>query len=187
MVMETSPGTAFKVIQAQVVLGALKVLLDMPTGTAQLQASRFGRRSVKMSQVIMIRLGVAGGPVHHQPNLFQFSPSMAQVMLQKDLVPSQAGPAGFSSRRHPRAVFPFRWGEGSSPLHQRPRAWRLRADVAPRSFQLRLHLLIRSLVLVGIHLEEELLIQPAHPRTKFGVVPVSAIAQNGSRRHAIGP
>ena len=64
MVMETSPGTAFKVIQAQVVLGALKVLFDVPAGAAQFQAAAFGGRSMEMGQVIVIGFGVPCRPVH---------------------------------------------------------------------------------------------------------------------------
>src|SRR5205814_8185366 len=107
MMMEASPRTTLEVIQAQVILGALEVLLDGPAGTAQLQASRFRRGPVKVSRVIMIRLGVTGRPVHHQPNPLQLAPGLAQVMLQKDFAPGQTRVPGFPCDRHPAASPPL--------------------------------------------------------------------------------
>src|SRR6266849_11174917 len=40
VMVKTAPRPAFKMIQAQVVFGTLEVLLDLPAGTAQLQAAR---------------------------------------------------------------------------------------------------------------------------------------------------
>lgn len=92
MVMKASPRTALKVIQPQVILGALEVLFNAPAGAAQLQATGFGRAPMKMGQAVVIRFGIAGRPVDHQPSLFQFAPGLAQVMLQKDLAPSELRP-----------------------------------------------------------------------------------------------
>jgi len=50
MMMKASPRTAFEMIQSQIILGALKILFDVPAGAAQLQASGFGGRSVEIGQ-----------------------------------------------------------------------------------------------------------------------------------------
>ena len=58
MMMKTAPGTSLEVVQTQVILEALKVLLDMPARTAQFQAAGFRRGLVQVSQVIVIRFRV---------------------------------------------------------------------------------------------------------------------------------
>src|SRR5271169_2448875 len=107
MMMKASPSAAFEMIQAQVILGALKVLFDMPAGAAQFQAAGFGGRSMEMGQVIVIGFGVPRRPVHHQPDFFQFSPRVAQVVLQENLAPSQTRAPGLPAHRYPRALLPL--------------------------------------------------------------------------------
>src|SRR5208337_4869220 len=118
MMMKASPRTAFEVVQTQVRLGALEVLFDVPAGAAQFQAAGFGGRSVEMGQVIVIGFGVPRRPVYHQPDFFQFAPRLAQVMLQKDLAPSQTRAPGLSSRRHPSALLPLARGNSVGQLRQ---------------------------------------------------------------------
>src|SRR5437667_6339339 len=107
MMMKALPGASFEVIQAQIILGTLKVLFNMPARTTQLQAKRLGRRSVKVGQIIMIRLWIARGPVHHQPDTFQIPLSLTQPVLEKHGLPSQPGPASFSIGRLPRTGLPL--------------------------------------------------------------------------------
>jgi hypothetical protein len=57
MMMKTSPGTAFDTIPSHVIFGALEGLFDVPAGTAQFQPTGFGRRAVKMGQVMAIGFG----------------------------------------------------------------------------------------------------------------------------------
>src|SRR5579863_2291449 len=64
MVMKPAPGAPFKMVQAQIVFGALEVLLDVPSGTAEAQTACFGGQRLKLSQIIMIRL-LSLWPVHH--------------------------------------------------------------------------------------------------------------------------
>lgn len=101
MMMKTSPGTTFEVVQSQIIFGALEVLFNMPAGAAQPQAASFRRRPMEMRQVIVIRFGITCGPVDHQPDPFQFAFGMAQIMLQKDLPPCQPAAPGFRSGRYP--------------------------------------------------------------------------------------
>src|SRR5438132_12222234 len=99
MMMKTSPGASFEVIQAQIILGTLKVLFNMPARTTQLQAKRLGRRSVKVGQIIMIRLWIARWPVHHPPDTFQLPLSLTQTVLEKHRLPRQPGPPSLSLGR----------------------------------------------------------------------------------------
>jgi len=46
MVMKTRPGSAFKVVEAQIILGALEVLFDVPATATELQTEGFGGRAV---------------------------------------------------------------------------------------------------------------------------------------------
>src|SRR5271157_1668583 len=107
MMMKTSPRAALEVIQSQVVLGALEVLFDMPSGAAQFQATGFGRWTVEMGQIIVIGFGAPSRPVHHQPHSFQFALGVAQVVLQKNLAPSQTRAPGLPACRDPRALLPL--------------------------------------------------------------------------------
>src|SRR5271156_2903797 len=118
MMMKASPRTAFEMIQSQVMLGALKVLFDVPAGAAQFQATGFGGRVVKMSQVVVIGLGVPRRPVHHPPDFSEFAPRVAQVVLQKDLAPSQTRAPGLPARRHPRALLPLVLRDSAGQLRQ---------------------------------------------------------------------
>src|ERR1039458_5546188 len=107
MMMKASPRAAFEMVQPQVVLGALKVLFDVPAGTAQFQAAGFGGGTVEMGQVIVIGFRIPRRPVHHQPDFFQLAPRVAQVVLQKNLAPSQTRAPGLSAPPHPTALLPF--------------------------------------------------------------------------------
>ena len=118
MMMKASPRAAFEMIQSQVILGALKVLFDVPAGAAQFQAAGLGGGSVEMGQVIVIGFGVPRRPVHHPPDFFQFAPRLAQVVLQENLAPSQARAPGLSARRHPRALLPFILRDSAGQLRQ---------------------------------------------------------------------
>jgi len=114
--MEASPKAPFERIEPQVILGALVVLFDVPAGAAQFQAKSFGRRLVQVSQIVVIRFGIARRPVDHQPDLFQFAPGVAQFMLQEDRRPSQTRAPGFPSHCYTRGVLPFRRGDATRQL-----------------------------------------------------------------------
>src|SRR5271154_3983079 len=118
MMMKASPRTAFEMIQSQVILGALKVLFDVPAGAAQFQATGFGGWPVEVGQVIVVGFGITRRPIHHQPDFFQFAPRLAQVVLQKNLAPSQTRAPGLSARRHPRALLPFVFRDPTGQLRQ---------------------------------------------------------------------
>src|SRR5216684_344232 len=116
--MKPAPASPFKVIQAQVVLGALKVLFDVPTRAAQFQATRFGGRTMQVSEVVVIGLGVTRRPIDHQPSFFRFVSVLAQAMLQVDVAPSQAGALPSPVDRLPRTRPPL-WGwEAGDDLRQ---------------------------------------------------------------------
>src|ERR1700691_3909305 len=118
MMMKASPRTAFEMIQCQVILGALKVLFDVPAGAAQFQAAGFGGRTVEMGEVIVIGFGVPRRPVHYQPDFFQFAPRVAQVVLQKNLAPCQTRAPRLPARRHPRALLPLVLRDSADQLRQ---------------------------------------------------------------------
>ena len=63
--MKPAPASPFKVVQAQVILGALEVLFDVPARAAQFQATRLGRRTMKVSEVVVI--GARGHPPANRP------------------------------------------------------------------------------------------------------------------------
>src|ERR1035437_2915621 len=69
------------------------------------ERDRAGDGSVR--QIIMVRFLVATRPIDHQPNLFQFSLTLAQAMLQVNFTPRQPGPTRLTVRRLPRTVFPL--------------------------------------------------------------------------------
>src|SRR5438552_17386822 len=131
MMMKAAPGSALEVVQAQVILGALKVLLNVPAGTTQPQAAGPAGRLMKMGQDIMIRLGFAGGPVHDQPNSFQVVVTFPQLMLQINLAPSQAGPTRLAVGGLPRARLPLLSRKGGGNLRQSLSGWNSRGDIAP--------------------------------------------------------
>src|SRR3970282_167801 len=105
--MKTAPSPSFKVIQTQVVLGALEELFNLPAGTTQPQTASPAGRLMKVGQGVVIRFGLVGGPVHHEPRACQFLVPFSQLVLQIDLAPSQAGGAGLAVGRPPSARFPF--------------------------------------------------------------------------------
>src|SRR5215831_2641469 len=105
--MKPASASPFKVIQAQVVLGALEVWLDVPARAAQFEATRFGRRTMQVSEVVGIGLGVTRRPIDHQPGFFRFVPVLAQTMLQVNLAPSQAGTLPSPVGRLPRTGLPW--------------------------------------------------------------------------------
>ena len=59
-------------IQAQIIFGALKALLNVPVRAGQFQAAGLDRRLMKMCLVTMVRLRITSVPVDDQPILFQF-------------------------------------------------------------------------------------------------------------------
>ena len=69
MMMKASPRTTFEMIQPQIILGALKVLFDVPAGTAQLQAAGLGGGTVEMGQIIAIGFSIPRQPqpTHSNP------------------------------------------------------------------------------------------------------------------------
>src|ERR1700719_4610991 len=89
--MKPAPASPFKVVQAQVILGALEVLFDVPAWAAQFEATRFGWRTMEMSEIEVVGLVGAGRPIDYQPHFFRRLSVLAQAMLQVNLTPSQAG------------------------------------------------------------------------------------------------
>src|SRR2546427_9717385 len=106
MMMKPLPGASFKMIQAEIGFGALKVLFHLPTRSAQLQTASGARGAVKGGQVVMVRLGISGGPVHHQPDPFQLPFGLLQTLLQENLAPSQSSRLGLATGRLPGASLP---------------------------------------------------------------------------------
>lgn len=129
--MKSPPRAPLEMIQAQVILGALEVLFDVPAGAAQLQATGFGGWPMKMGQVIVIGFGITGRPVHHQPNPFQFAPGLAQGMLQEDLTPGESCPPGLPSGSHPGALLPRAFRDSAGQLRQRFGGRLSLTDVSP--------------------------------------------------------
>src|SRR5271157_2023961 len=118
MMMKPSPRAAFEMVQPQVILGALEVWFDVPAGTAQFQAAGFGGGTVEMGQGIVIGFRVPRRPIHHQPDFFQIASRVEQVVLQKDLAPSQTPAPGLPAGRHPRALLPLVLRDSARQLRQ---------------------------------------------------------------------
>src|SRR5208282_1175085 len=187
MMMKASPRTAFEMIQPQIILGALKVLLDVPAGATQFQAAGFGGRSMEMGQVIVIGFGVPRRPVPHQPDFFQFAPRLPQVVWQENLAPSQPRAPGLPARRYPRALLPLLLRDSRGQLRQGGGGRFSLTDMPPDPLYFRPHLVIPSLERVPIDLQEKLHAQVAHPGAKFRVVAVGAIPRDRCRRDAVTP
>jgi len=136
----------------------------------------------------MVRLGIARRPVHHPPGFFQFAAGLTQIVLQKDLTPSPAGPPRLSSGGDPGAVLPLALWKAARQFRQSLRGRFAGQDVTPDPFDLRGHLMVPSLERMPVDLEEERHSQfVAHSGTKSSVVPVSAIPQDRRPRYPIAP
>src|ERR1039458_7446432 len=85
VVMKPAPTAPLEVIQTQIGLAPLEILFDVPAGTAQAQHARLFWRFVQMRQVIMIRFGIASGPIDYQPELLQICRSSIQGSRQINL------------------------------------------------------------------------------------------------------
>src|ERR1035437_8457390 len=92
VVMKPAPTAPLEVIQTQIGLSPLEILFNVPAGTAPAYHSRLFWRSVQMRQVIMIRFGIARGPIDDQPEFFQIGRSPIQGSRQINLHPRQARP-----------------------------------------------------------------------------------------------
>src|SRR5208283_5017906 len=182
MMMKASPRTVFEMIQPQIILGALKVLFDVPAGAAQFQAAGLGGRSVEMGQVIVIGFGGPRRPVYHQPDFFQFAPRVAQVVLQENLAPSQTRAPGLPARRYPRALLPLVLPDSAGQLRQGGGGRFSLTDMPPDPLYLRPNLVIPSFQRRTLDLQKKLHAQVAHPGAKFRVVAVGAIPQDRCRR-----
>src|SRR5271165_6329954 len=116
--MKPAPRSAFEVIQAQIVFGALEVLFDVPARATELEAAGSCGEAMEVGQVVVIGFGLTFRPIHHQPNLFQFSLTLPQAMLQIHLAPSQTGTTRLAVGGLPRAAFPLLWRKAGRDLRQ---------------------------------------------------------------------
>jgi hypothetical protein len=57
--MKTTPRSTFEVVQPQVILGALKVLFNVPAGTTQFQTASAPGRLLPMQQLQALLLGLS--------------------------------------------------------------------------------------------------------------------------------
>src|ERR1039457_4659418 len=162
MMMKASPRKALEMIQPQIILGALKILFDVPAGAAQFQAAGFGGRSVEMGQVIMIGFGVPRRPVYHQPDFSQCAPRVAQVVLQENLAPSQTRAPGLPARRYPRALLPLVLRNSAGQLLQGGGRRLSLTDMPPDPLYFRPNLVIPSFERRTLDLQKKLHIQVAH-------------------------
>jgi hypothetical protein len=65
--------TGFKMIESEVIFGALKIPFDLPATTAEGQAACFGVWAMRVGEIAMVGLGGIGRPVDHQPEFFPFT------------------------------------------------------------------------------------------------------------------
>src|ERR1019366_4348999 len=121
VVMKPAPAAPLEMIQAQIGLPPLEILFDIPAGTAQAQHSRLLWRSVQMRQVIMIRFGIARGPIDDQPEFFQIGRSPIQGSRQINLHPRQARAPRLPIGRFPGTGVPLRLLLSGKQLGQRQR------------------------------------------------------------------
>ena len=61
VMVKPGPGAAFKMVEPEIVFGALEVLFDMPATAAECQATRFGGRTMQVGQIVVIRFGGLAG------------------------------------------------------------------------------------------------------------------------------
>ncbi|OAM91562.1 hypothetical protein AW736_02680 [Termitidicoccus mucosus] len=54
MMMKAGPRAAFKMVEPEIVFGALEVLLDMPATATEREAARFGGGTMQVGQIVMI-------------------------------------------------------------------------------------------------------------------------------------
>src|SRR4030095_9329397 len=154
MVVKTSPGAAFEMVQAQIGFGPLEKLFNLPATTAQSQTASSGGRLMKVGDVVTIGVWVLFRPVHHQPVFFHAS--LPEVGLQVKLRPSQAGGAGLSRGRGPLTLLPFPWANLGRQLDQRLGGRSIFVDMIVPLLETTLDRLPPAFVFAGSHLQKVL-------------------------------
>src|SRR5229473_678065 len=91
MVVKTSPASAFVMVQTQIVLAALKILLDGPTPATQSQSPAFGGRLPEPGDVNVIRIRLAQWPIGNQPARRPLPALFIQIAVEINLSPGQPG------------------------------------------------------------------------------------------------
>jgi hypothetical protein len=118
MVMEAAPGAALIMVQAQIIFGALEIVLDVPARAAQPQAAGFGGRAMEVRQITMVGFRGVRGPIDHQPALLQLALGFFEPAGQVHLLPRQAGALLFAVGRPPATGLPNLGGQGPGELEQ---------------------------------------------------------------------
>src|ERR1700694_629730 len=176
--MKSSPGATFVVIQTEVILAALEVLFDLPTGTAQAQATGHGRRLLQMGQVDIIRLGFIWAPLPPQPSRFERLGSEAQCTTQENLNPGQTGLMGAAVRRLPSRSFVLGWTELLNDFPQAEGLRLLWGDVHFLSLPDKFYRLSPSFVLLRVYLHKEFQASFFQGLAKRLTVTVNTISQD---------
>src|SRR5512136_848795 len=106
MVVKSPPASALVMVQAQIVLAALKILFDRPAAATQSQSPAFGGRLPEPSDINVIRIHLALRPIRHQPARRPLPGLFVQIAVEIDLFPGQPcrpllAIGGLPSRRMP--------------------------------------------------------------------------------------
>lgn len=64
MMMKLGPGAAFKMVEAEIMFGALQIVFDLPATATKRQQTRFIERSMQAGEGVMIGLGGVSRPVN---------------------------------------------------------------------------------------------------------------------------
>src|SRR5271169_1233926 len=89
MVMKTPPASALVMVQTQIVLAALKILLDGPAPATQSQRPAFGGRLPEPGDIDVIRIGLALWPIGDQPARRPLPILLVQIAVEINLFPGQ--------------------------------------------------------------------------------------------------
>src|SRR2546427_4790424 len=90
MMVKPPPASAFVMVQPQIVLAALKILLDGPAPAAQAQRSALGGRLFEPSHIDVVGIRLALGPIRHQPASGPSSALLVQITVEANLFPGQS-------------------------------------------------------------------------------------------------
>ena len=106
VVMKAAPGASLEVIEAEIVLIALKVLFDVVALTAQAQRANAFGRPIKPGGIDMIRGGSALGPIDDEPSWGNRPGLLLEVRPHPGAHPGQPGRGELAAGRAPLAGVP---------------------------------------------------------------------------------
>ena len=117
--MNLGPRAGLKMVEPAVGFGALKVLIDIPTTTADSEAPRFGGGRCRVSQIVRMRPGGSGRPIDYHPEFFKFALGLAPPVRTPNFPPRQAQLTAFATGDFSSDGLPLSGRDGGGDLRKR--------------------------------------------------------------------